>query len=107
MRDRDRGGYGKPRGGKFQQRGGGSNGGYYNNPQNADLMKQAEVSTDLTELDTLMKEIQDILIRQDPAAIFIGQVLYTTVADATIKGIEINPIYIEQYFFHRYYRELA
>ncbi len=29
MRDRDRGGYGKPRGGKFQQRGGGggSNGG--------------------------------------------------------------------------------
>ena len=26
-RDRDRGGYGKPRGGKFQQRGGGSNGG--------------------------------------------------------------------------------
>ena len=87
--------------------GGGSNGGYYNNPQNADLMKQAEVSTDLTELDTLMKEIQDILIRQDPAAIFIGQVLYTTVADATIKGIEINPIYIEQYFFHRYYRELA
>ena len=39
--------------------------------------------------------------------ITIGQVLYTTVADATIRGIEINPIYIEQYFFHRYYRELA
>ena len=54
-----------------------------------------------------MKEIQDILIRQDPAAIFIGQVLYTTVADATIQGFEINPLYIEQYFFHRLYRQPA
>ena len=85
--------------------GGGSNAGYYDNKENADLMLQAQNSTDVAQLDTLMKQIQEILIHTDPAAIFIGQVLYTTVADATIKGIEINPIYIEQYFFHRYYRE--
>ena len=87
--------------------GGGSNAGYYDNPQNAELMAQAEASTTVEESDRLMKEIQDILIRQDPAAIFIGQVLYTTVADATIQGFEINPLYIEQYFFHRLYRQPA
>ncbi|MDQ2682667.1 MAG: ABC transporter substrate-binding protein, partial [Chloroflexota bacterium] len=84
--------------------GGGSNAGYYDNSSVADMMAQAEVSTSLEELDSLMKQIQQILIHDDPAAIFVGQVLYTTVADATIQGIEINPIYIEQYMFHRYYR---
>jgi peptide/nickel transport system substrate-binding protein len=82
-----------------------SNGGYYNNPSVEELMVQARDVATTEEKDALMKEIQDILIRQDPAAIFIGQVLYTTVADATIKGLEFNPLYIEQYFFHRYYRE--
>jgi peptide/nickel transport system substrate-binding protein len=82
-----------------------SNGGYYNNPQVEELMVQARDSTSAEESDQLMKEIQDILIRQDPANIFIGQVLYTTVADATIKGLEFNPLYIEQYFFHKYWRE--
>ena len=85
--------------------GGGSNAGYYDNPQNAELMAKAQTSTDAAELDDLMKQIQNILIQEDPAAIFIGQVLYTTVADATIKGLEFNPLYIEQYFFHRYFRE--
>ncbi len=87
--------------------GGGSNAGYYNNPTVQDLMKQAQFGTDAAELDALMKQIQAILVQEDPAAIFIGQVLYTTVADATIQGIEINPIYIEQYMFHRYYRGQA
>jgi ABC-type transport system substrate-binding protein len=85
--------------------GGGSNAGYYDNPKNAELMLQAQNSTSLEESDSLMKQVQEILIREDPAAIFIGQVLYTTVADASIKGLEFNPLYIEQYFFHRYYRE--
>jgi peptide/nickel transport system substrate-binding protein len=85
--------------------GGGSNGGYYENARNEELMAQARDAATSEESATMMKEIQDILIRQDPAAIFIGQVLYTTVADATIKGLEFNPLYIEQYFFHRYYRE--
>jgi peptide/nickel transport system substrate-binding protein len=85
--------------------GGGSNGGYYDNARNEELMAQARDAATSEESAGLMKEIQDILIQTDPAAIFIGQVLYTTVADATIKGLEFNPLYIEQYFFHRYYRE--
>jgi peptide/nickel transport system substrate-binding protein len=82
-----------------------SNGGYYESARNEELMVQARDAATSEESAEIMKEIQDILIRQDPAAIFIGQVLYTTVADATIKGLEFNPLYIEQYFLHRYYRE--
>ena len=87
--------------------GGGSNGGYYENARNEELMAQAQDAATSEESAALMKEIQEILIHTDPAAIFIGQVLYTTVADATIKGLEFNPLYIEQYFFHRYYREAS
>ena len=87
--------------------GGGSNAGYYNNTAVQEKMAQARDTNDAAERDTLMKEIQAILIQEDPAAIFIGQVIYTTVADATIQGLEINPLYIEQYAFHRLSRTTA
>ena len=87
--------------------GGGSNAGYYNNTTVQEKMALARDSTDAAERDTLMQEIQAILIQEDPAAIFIGQVIYTTVADPTIQGLEINPLYIEQYAFHRLTRTVT
>jgi len=87
--------------------GGGSNAGYYNNPQVQELMGQAQVANDAATLDELLVQVQQLLVKDDPAAIFIGQVLYTTVANADIQGIVINPLYIEQYLFHRYYRKQA
>ena len=85
--------------------GGGSNAGYYNNTTVEEKMVQAEAATDQAEADRLMSEIQAILVQEDPAAIFIGQVIYTTIADADIRGLEVNPLYIEQYLFHKLYRE--
>ena len=87
--------------------GGGSNAGYYNNADVQTKMAEARDTTDDAQRDTLMKEIQAILIQEDPAAIFIGQVIYTTIADPTIQGLEINPLYIEQYAFHRLSRTTA
>ncbi|HRA48521.1 MAG TPA: ABC transporter substrate-binding protein, partial [Thermomicrobiales bacterium] len=87
--------------------GGGSNAGYYENPDVESMMTQAQSATDAATLQDLLVKIQQILIKDDPAAIFIGQVLYTTVADPLIKGIVINPLYIEQYMFQWYYKEQA
>ena len=47
------------------------------------------------------------MVQQDPGAIFIGQIIYTTVADPSLRGFNFNPLYLEQYFFNEYYRETA
>jgi peptide/nickel transport system substrate-binding protein len=87
--------------------GGGSNAGWYNNPTFEELMDKAQFSSDPAELDDLMNQCVDILVQQDPAAIFIGQVIYTTVADPALRGFNFNPLYLEQYFFNEYYREIT
>lgn len=87
--------------------GGGSNAGWYNNPTFEETMDKAQVATDPDELTQLVKQCTNIVVEQDPAAIFIGQIIYTTVADPTLRGFNFNALYLEQYFFNEYYRELA
>jgi peptide/nickel transport system substrate-binding protein len=87
--------------------GGGSNAGWYNNPQFEEVMDKAQASTNLDELAQLVKQCTDIVVQQDPGAIFIGQIIYTTVADPSLRGFNFNPLYLEQYFFNEYYRETA
>lgn len=87
--------------------GGGSNGGWYNNATVESKMAEAQVATDEATLNALLKEIVNIIVQQDPAAIFTGQVLYTTVANMAIQGLVFNGLYIEQYFFNKYSRTPA
>ncbi len=87
------------------QGGGGSNGGDYANDRFEELMKEAEAFTVEAELDTLMKEIQQILIYDDPAAIFYGETKYYTVLKKGIGGFVPNPLYLQTYMFYDMYRE--
>lgn len=80
--------------------GGGSNAGYYNNARFEEIMAEVPTADETTYL-ALMKEAQDILVRQDPASIFIGQREYTTVMRKDIQGFVPNPIYLEQYFLQK------
>lgn len=87
------------------QNGGGSNGGGYANERFEELMKQAEAFTVEEELDTIMQEIQQILIEDDPAAIFYGETKYYTILKKGIGGFVPNPIYLGTYMFYDMYRE--
>jgi peptide/nickel transport system substrate-binding protein len=87
--------------------GGGSNGGWYNNPTFEETMDKAQVAKQMDELAELVKQCTNIVVEQDPAAIFIGQITYTTVADPALRGFNFNPLYLEQYFFNEYFRETA
>lgn len=87
------------------QGGGGSNGGDYANDRFEELMKQAETFTIEAELDTLMQEIQQILIEDDPAAIFYGETKYYTILKKGMAGFVPNPLYLGTYMFYDLYRE--
>lgn len=87
------------------QGGGGSNAGDYANERFEELMAQAELFTIEEELDTLMKEIQQILIYDDPAAIFYGETKYYTILQKGVKGFVPNPLYLGTYWFYDMYRE--
>jgi peptide/nickel transport system substrate-binding protein len=87
--------------------GGGSNAGFYNNPTVEGRMKDAELATDEDSLDAALKDVLQIIIHDDPAAIFIGQVEYTTIAGKDIQNLEFNPLYLDQFFFNRYGRAAA
>ncbi|HET9659196.1 MAG TPA: ABC transporter substrate-binding protein [Thermomicrobiales bacterium] len=90
---------------KSAQNGGGSNGGGYENATVEDLMSQAEHFTDEDQLDELMKQIQQILIKDDPAAIFYGETKYYTILKAGVGGFVPNPLYLGTCLFYDMYRE--
>lgn len=87
------------------QHGGGSNAGEWSNDRFEELMTQAEAFTDEAELDALMKEIQQILIEDDPASIFYGETKYYTVLKKGVGGFVPNPLYLGTYMFYDIYRE--
>jgi ABC-type transport system substrate-binding protein len=68
-------------------------------------MAQAEAFTVETELDDLMKEIQQILIEDDPASIFYGETKYYTILKKGVGGFVPNPLYLGTYMFYEMYRE--
>jgi ABC-type transport system substrate-binding protein len=68
-------------------------------------MAQAEHFKDEAQLDTLMKEIQNILTEQDPPAIYYGQPIYYTVLRADVGGFYPNPLYLASFPFYSMYRK--
>jgi ABC-type transport system substrate-binding protein len=81
--------------------GGGSNGGYWVNDRFEEIMAQAEHYKDEAELDSLMKEAQNILTEQDPPAIYLGEVKYYTILKKDIQGYKENPLYLDAYNFYQ------
>lgn len=82
-----------------------SNGGWWVNERFSELMDLSQTFQSEEDLDTWMKEIQNILTEQDPPAIYYGQMLWYTVLRSDIKGFVPNAIYLSSYNFADMYRE--
>jgi peptide/nickel transport system substrate-binding protein len=85
--------------------GGGSNGGYWVNDRFEELMATAEKSPEQNEINTLMKEAQNILTEQDPPVIYYGELIWVTALRNNIKGFVPNPLYLSSFNFKQMYRE--
>jgi peptide/nickel transport system substrate-binding protein len=81
--------------------GAGSNSGYWVNARFEEIMAAARNYTDENQLNEWMKEAQNILTEQDPAAIFFGERQYTTVLQSNIQGFVPNPLYLDAYNFYQ------
>lgn len=83
----------------------GPNRGYYNNARVDEIVDTVRAGVTDEEYTALLIEINDILVRQDPAAIFYGSVQWYTVKQKNLKGFISNPIYIGTYNLYDMYRE--
>jgi peptide/nickel transport system substrate-binding protein len=82
----------------------GTNGGYYCNERVDELMLQVRDAADEATYLQALAEIQQILSRDDPPAIYYMQREWTTVLRKDIQGFLFNPIYIGTYDFWRLHR---
>jgi ABC-type transport system substrate-binding protein len=83
----------------------GSNSMFYGNEEVSELLEQAKNSATQEELEELTGQILQIMMWDDPAAIFYAQDIRSTVLSADIRGFIPNGIYIASYNFHEMWRE--
>lgn len=79
----------------------GSNGGGYSNPRVDELLAIAKDAANEEDFLAALSEIQDIISRQDPPAVYYLQRLWPTVLRSDIQNFVFNPIYIGTYDFWR------
>jgi peptide/nickel transport system substrate-binding protein len=77
----------------------GTNAGYYCNPEVDELLTLARDATDPTAYDKALAEVQQILSRDDPPAIYYLQPQWSTVLRRDIQGFAFNPIYVGTFDF--------
>lgn len=85
----------------------GSNSMFYGNEEVGRLLDQAGEAETEEELIDLTSQILQIMIRDDPAAIFFAQIIRSTLLRSDIKGFVPNGIYIASYNFHEMWREAS
>ncbi|MCC6313042.1 MAG: ABC transporter substrate-binding protein [Thermomicrobiales bacterium] len=78
----------------------GTNGGYYCNPRVDELMAEAADAADEAVFLRAMAEVQQIVSRDDPAAIYYTQRQWITAVRRDVVGFAFNPIYIGTYDFY-------
>jgi peptide/nickel transport system substrate-binding protein len=83
----------------------GSNAMFYGNEEVGDLLDQARDAETEQELIDLTGQILQIMIRDDPAAVFYAQLTRSTMLRSDIQGFVPNGIYIASYNFHKMWRE--
>ncbi|HEU5432138.1 MAG TPA: ABC transporter substrate-binding protein [Thermomicrobiales bacterium] len=79
----------------------GTNAGYYCDPKIDALMQQARDAVDPAAYQQAMSEIQQILSRDDPPAIYYIQPQWVTVLRKAIEGFVFNPIYVGTFDWYR------
>ena len=82
----------------------GANGGFYCNERVDELLAQAKDATDLEQYQAALAEVQQILSRDDPPAIYYAQPEWTTVLRKDVEGFVFNPINIGTYDLHKLHR---
>ena len=79
----------------------GTNGGYYCNERVEALLTASRDEADPAKYQAALSEIQQIISRDDPPAIYYLQRQWTTVLRSDIKEFVFNPINIGTYDFYR------
>lgn len=85
----------------------GSNAGFYCNEQVEALLNKAKDAATLEEYQQAVSEIQQIISRDDPPALYYIQPTWTTILRADIQGFFFNPINIGTYNFWKLSRASA
>jgi peptide/nickel transport system substrate-binding protein len=83
----------------------GSNAMFYDNPDFDSYLDQMELAESEEELVEATGNAVQILVWDDPGAIFYQQVIRATVLSADIRGFVPNGIYINAFNFHEMWRE--
>lgn len=83
----------------------GSNSMFYGNTEVGDLLDRARDSETEEELIDLTSQILQIMIVDDPAAVFYAQITRSTMLRSDIRGFLPNGIYIASYNYHEMWRE--
>ncbi|HEX5497571.1 MAG TPA: ABC transporter substrate-binding protein [Thermomicrobiales bacterium] len=79
----------------------GTNAGYYCNPKVDKLMDQARDAVDPAAYQKAIAEVQQILSRDDPPAIYYIQPQWVTVVRKDVEGFVFNPIYVGTFDWYR------
>ena len=79
----------------------GTNSGFYCNPRVEELLNASRDEADPAAYQAALTEIQQIVTRDDPAAIYYMQREWTTILRKQIQGFVFNPINIGTYDFYR------
>jgi peptide/nickel transport system substrate-binding protein len=83
----------------------GGNGGFYCNKRVDELLTQAKDASDLDAYNKALAEAQQIVTRDDPAAIYYAQAPQETPLRDDIVGFVANPINIGTYDFYKLSRK--
>jgi peptide/nickel transport system substrate-binding protein len=78
----------------------GTNGGYYCNERVQELFEANRDEPDPEKYQAALSEIQQIIARDDPPAIYYMQRQWTTILRADIEGFVFNPINIGTFNFY-------
>ena len=82
----------------------GINAGFYCNERVDELLAESRDAADPRTYDEALAEVQQILSRDDPPAVYHIQPLWTTILRKDIAGFGFNPIYIGTYDFYGMHR---
>jgi peptide/nickel transport system substrate-binding protein len=83
----------------------GSNSMFYGNEEVGQLLDEARDANTEEELVEATGKILQIMIQDDPAAIFYAQITRAQVLSADIRGFKPNGIYIASWNYHEMWRE--
>ena len=82
----------------------GTNSGYYCNERVEELLNASRDEPDQAKYQQALSEIQQIISRDDPPAIYYLQRQWTTILRNGIEDFVFNPINIGSYDFHKLHR---